>query len=266
MSNEIIKNGIIGSLESVVEMAANITSAEGAIHQLDVDLLMDQIRKLYREVQLLDEANRKEMSLGMASILLSQTKPAEKAVENIIPTIKDEPEEVAQIIMPQTEAFVPIPEPMAEAAPEPIPEPVIEPVHEPVHEPAPQPAPVVATAKDCDLFSQTMTIGDKLKKEDVSLHQQMLGNNQVRNEKLTGSPISNLRTAIGINDKFMFVNELFKGEMNVFDTVINTINAAPDEQSALACLHDNLQKFGTNEKAEARRKLEHFIQRRFAKS
>lgn len=304
MANEIIKNGIIGTLESLVEMIANVTESEGPVHQLDIDLLHEQIRKLYREIQLLDEANRKEMHDSMQFIQKPVPEPVKEMPHEIEP-VKDESfvspvattpepaaitsEPVAQIVSelveesdPEPIIIAPQPEIITETIqPEPVavaPKPVAEPAPEPIivaYQPevmaeTVQPEPVVIEKpaienKGGDLFSQPVTLAEKLKKEDNSINQQMMGNNMLRNEKLTAAPISNLRTSIGINDKFMFVNELFKGEMREYDAVLGLVNDAFSEEEALTILHQNLQKQGTVEKADARGKLEKYIQRRFLK-
>lgn len=270
MANEIIKNGIIGALESLVEMTANVTETEGPIHQLDIDLLQDQIRKLYREVQLLDEANREMLNAGMQVKPEPRPVQPEKPVEVIQEVVVEKPvEPVAEIPVPVIEPVVEVPQekpvepvtlsqPVVEEKTVVIAEMQAEEVAEVVQNPVPE-------TRNGDLFSQPLTIAEKLKKQDNSINQQMMGNNTVRNEKLTGSPIQNLKTAIGINDKFIFVNELFKGEMKEYEAVLGLINDAAGEETAMSILHENLQKRGTLDKAEIRMKLERFIQRRFAK-
>lgn len=43
-------------------------------------------------------------------------------------------------------------------------------------------------------------------------------------EVLKESPVKDLRKAIGINDRFIFLNELFRGDENTYDRSIRTIN------------------------------------------
>lgn len=56
-------------------------------------------------------------------------------------------------------------------------------------------------------------------------------NEKLREEKtevataLQGTPVRDLRKAIGINDRFLFVNELFRGDENMYERSIKTINA-----------------------------------------
>ncbi|HCB63146.1 MAG: hypothetical protein A2W93_11765 [Bacteroidetes bacterium GWF2_43_63] len=269
MANEIIKNGIIGALESLVEMTANVTETEGPIHQLDIDLLQDQIRKFYREIQMLDEANRKILNAGIPVKQNSQPVEPETPVIEKVEVVAEKPSEPAvEIPVPVIETVVEVSEEkpieiisQTQPAEEKREAEVVEMQHETVVEFNQNP---IKENNGGDLFSQPVTIAEKLKKEDNSINQQLMNNNAVRNEKLIGSPIQNLKAAIGINDKFIFVNELFKGEMKDYDLVLNTINEVESEQAAMSILHENLQKRGTLEKTDIRMKLERFIQRRFA--
>jgi hypothetical protein len=43
-------------------------------------------------------------------------------------------------------------------------------------------------------------------------------------EVLKESPVRDLRKAIGINDRFLFINELFRGDENMYERCIKTIN------------------------------------------
>lgn len=307
MGNEIIRNSIIGSLESLVEMVANVTETNGIVHQLDMDITLEQIRKLYLEVQQLDVENRKAIQLKLHSV--TQPKPESMPVSENHTLVNKEPVAVVETPRPEPAPIaepVVVPEPVIETKPvtepesivvelkeepvitvepapvytEPIPEiqPVVETIiQEPVAEmpPAPVeeiipeikqpeiiPAPIQTVSAPETNGKQT-TLADKFIKEDNSINQQMRANNQARFQKLNETPVANLRTAIGINDKFMFVNELFKGEMKEYDFVIQEINAASDESAALEILNQKLSARGTADKTEAISKLCGFIHRRF---
>ena len=41
---------------------------------------------------------------------------------------------------------------------------------------------------------------------------------------LKGSPVKELRKAIGVNDRFVFINELFRGDEPMYERSIKTIN------------------------------------------
>ncbi len=44
-------------------------------------------------------------------------------------------------------------------------------------------------------------------------------------EILKETPVKDLRKAIGINDRFLFINELFRGDENMYERCIKTINS-----------------------------------------
>jgi hypothetical protein len=45
-----------------------------------------------------------------------------------------------------------------------------------------------------------------------------------RGSQLKGSPVKELRKAIGVNDRFVFINELFRGDEPMYERSIKTIN------------------------------------------
>ena len=64
------------------------------------------------------------------------------------------------------------------------------------------------------LANQVESLNEKLKEERVEVA-----------TALQGSPIRDLKKAIGINDRFLFVNELFRGDENMYERSIKTINS-----------------------------------------
>jgi hypothetical protein len=69
-----------------------------------------------------------------------------------------------------------------------------------------------------DLFSEGggNTLADRLRE----------GQEKRIADKLQENKIIDLRTSIGINDKFLFINELFEGNMRIYDEAIQKLNAS----------------------------------------
>jgi hypothetical protein len=66
-----------------------------------------------------------------------------------------------------------------------------------------------------DLIGNSSTsINDKLKS----------GSSSELGSTLKGSPVKELRKAIGVNDRFVFINELFRGDEAMYERSIKTIN------------------------------------------
>lgn len=285
MAHEIIKNGIIGSIETLVEMAATVTTSNQQLHQIDIDLLLEQIRKLYREVQLLDEANRQEMLMAHEQVSLkTENMIAHEPVhEEVMPTMMQETipvmEETPEIETALIEHQNVINDPKEDTPEEILPvvndspaadlqnihfgeETLVQEEMPEVQEESPIMV-VPPVAEEKDVVSVQQTLGDKLLKEDRSLNQQLSERNNLQQQRLHEPPVTNLKTAIGINDKFMFVNELFKGDMKAYDDFISQANISSSLDEALQNLHITLQAYDTLNKNEVLAKLSRFIHRRF---
>jgi len=57
-----------------------------------------------------------------------------------------------------------------------------------------------------------------------SINDQLAGRKEEVADQLGASPIKDLRKAIGINDRFIFINELFRGDESMYERSIKTIN------------------------------------------
>ena len=64
-----------------------------------------------------------------------------------------------------------------------------------------------------ELAGESESLNDRLKKGSTEL-----------GEVLKEAPIRDLRKAIGINDRYLFINELFRGDENMYERCIKTIN------------------------------------------
>ena len=79
-----------------------------------------------------------------------------------------------------------------------------------------------------DLFSDnTPSIADKFKEEKATVNDKISeqkADNSIAT-KMQHQPISDIKKAIGINEKFLFINELFDGNMADYNEAIDHINA-----------------------------------------
>jgi len=80
--------------------------------------------------------------------------------------------------------------------------------------------------------------------------------------KLAGKPIDNIHRNIGINDRFLIIRELFKGDADSFRDLINELDEAGDLQKARDLLQ---QRFPDTTEHEGLDILQGLIQRRFTK-
>ena len=101
-------------------------------------------------------------------------------------------------------------------------------------------------------FSTSETLGEKMMHEDHSLA-----------AKLQQNPHGDLKSAIGINDKFLFVNELFGGSMEKYNKSIENLNDLKTLNGAMIYLNELKIELQWNSSNEAYQKLKELVSRKF---
>ena len=100
---------------------------------------------------------------------------------------------------------------------------------------------------------QTASLNEKLKQSKMEL-----------SDTLQEQPIKDLRKAIGVNDRFLFINELFRGDETMYERSIKTINGFSIYPEAEYWIKRELKlKLGWNEKNEIVKQFDHLVKRRF---
>jgi hypothetical protein len=100
---------------------------------------------------------------------------------------------------------------------------------------------------------QAESLNDRLKQEKTEVV-----------EVLKHEPIKDLRKAIGINDRFVFINDLFRGDEAMYERSIKTINSFhifPEAEYWIA--RELIVKLGWDKDSEIVRHFIHLVKRRF---
>jgi hypothetical protein len=143
-------------------------------------------------------------------------------------TVEAKPVEVEQLpVEPEHIAEVVAPAPVAVAAPV-VEQPVIK-----FEEPAPQPQP--------DLTKTFVTA--PVQQPAASVNDNVTTDNTLAN-KLRSKPITNIKSAIGINDKFQYLNDLFKGSVQDYNESLDALNNFSTLGEAEAHFNQLRVKFG----------------------
>lgn len=101
--------------------------------------------------------------------------------------------------------------------------------------------------------NQQATLGDVFgNTEDTSLA-----------ARLQKKPITDLTTAIGINDKFLLLNELFGGSMEKYNRSIKALNNFTTHLGAVTYMSELQIEFQWDCESEAYKKLSDLVERRF---
>ncbi len=314
MSKALIHLEIRNLVELIREQQELVLTHQGKIPQLEIDILMGNIRKLYESMLMLQKVNQTIVNEPILPETQPQTEPPvytrqpDELIASVIPQPVNHPapepensKTLAEQVMAKAsetiiaESFVQeIPwkesEPESPLMPEEKipshvqPELLISEVETPVEvkhaEDVPQEVtPQVALAKErakefskptnrhatASLFDDTPTIADKFQ-GSPTLHDKISHTKEDKSlaGKLQKNPIADLKKAIGINQKFAFINELFDGDSNSYNTAIDKINSFTEHQQAVSFIETELVPvYGWTPDGESYAQLQELISRRF---
>jgi len=103
-------------------------------------------------------------------------------------------------------------------------------------------------------FEYPESLNDRLKESKIELSQ-----------SLTSAPIKDLRKAIGVNDRFLFINELFRGDEAMYERSIKTIQNFSIYAEAEFWIKRELKvKIGWHDNHVVVKQFDQLIKRRFA--
>ncbi len=241
MNNKNIKKEISGLLETISEQAETIKNHQEKIPQLYLDIIKENIRKLYENIHNLDKLNSKADIIKPETGKIADTAIKEK-IEKKEPIVEITPDLTEKDITKEKEEPIKIkPEIVKDiqreiaTAPvekkEPKPEIAIdESTNEENNKTSEQSVAPIPKKEETtiDMFSDnTISIGEKLiDKQDKSIA-----------AKMQKTQIIDLRTSIGINDKFLFINELFEGDMKSYNDAIDKLNSFNNLNEAIVSIN-----------------------------
>lgn len=102
--------------------------------------------------------------------------------------------------------------------------------------------------------SSTTSLNDKLKSDVADLK-----------SALNDTPVRDLRKAIGVNDRYVFINQLFRGDEVMYERSLKTINGFRILPEAEYWMERELKvKLGWDENREATRHFYQLVKRRFS--
>jgi hypothetical protein len=105
-----------------------------------------------------------------------------------------------------------------------------------------------------EAMEQQESLNDKLKESKTDLMQ-----------TLRDAPIRDLRKAVGINDRFVFINELFRGDEAMYERSIKTINSFNIYPEAEYWMNRELKiKLGWDDTREIVKHFYQLVRRRFS--
>jgi hypothetical protein len=212
-----------------LQAEALMDEADQQVHQMDLEDLIDEVEA---EAQMKAEKEMEEPSEPAKPVLKEEPKEdtIDLSINAIEKEIEEAVEEVSQIEEETTEAVEEAPQAKEE---------ILEEIKE---EPK---AVEVAEAKE-------PKVEKKAPKEDMLLVDQ-----------IGKTTIKSLKTAIGINDKFQFINELFDGSMPKYNSFIKELDDASDMTHAAAEMEKMQLELKWENDNPAYNMLQDYVARRF---
>jgi hypothetical protein len=225
------------------------------LHEIDIDLLTEKLKTLYSLVHELETGKAisfpKQEIVEVAEVDESVTEDA--VIEEVLVEKESVPEmivevpEKKEVIEVEAETVASVEEVVkvkesseVEVRSSELTEPQAEPEEKP--------------KTTADLFTGTTTIADTLKnKEDISIA-----------AKGRQQPLDDLKKAIGINDKFLFINELFKGDPANYNNVIDKLNTAEAITDASNLMNGYMKEFAWSVDGAAYQRLAKLVESKFA--
>jgi len=250
-------NQIKIALEGLLSQTQQLEKSVQPLHQIDKDLLLEKTRSLYEQIIALENVPREEKMSGQPSAQENDIPAVEETDETVVVeenerTPEIQTEENQEILVAEPEETVGEPEKegiplMEEKAIERMAE--VEPTEEKTEEP------VVLPKTTLDLFSESPeTLGDTLTPAEKP----------VVADNLQMNSINDLREAIGINDKFLFINELFNGDLERYNKVIDELNGFSGLSGAQTYLTELQVQYQWAEEGRAYQNLNILLERKFA--
>jgi hypothetical protein len=267
------KENIVGLLENIIKRTELIERQSGSRNLLEIDLAMEDVRLLYRELNLLRKLSEEENLAGAPVIKRErkeervdvpeqpQVKPQEKvsepeAAKPVEKKVEEKPQEIKE-------------EPVVKVEPEPV-------VQEQKQKAETKPEPRHETKPETNSEPKTRTetveasrplVGEKFSREKSSIHERLA---QIKDDKSIGArmqykPVKNIKEAIGINEKFLFINELFNGDLKSYNESVEKLNDFPSIHEAFEFLNRLTYEFQWDgqRSSDTIEKFANLVQRRY---
>lgn len=263
MDNRKLLEIVLKDLNELEELIAE--KGSNNFDELEWEFLQTRVSGAKRMIHILhDRESAGETKIAAAEVEIPKPEEApvqQEIKEEVIVEEKAEPEIMeSEIVVEAVEEEISETEPVEEATPE------IAEIKEPVEVVAeketsvPQKAKIEELGMDeeekadekrktlGDSFSKEKSVNDLIDLEKINLEQ-----------KLSNRAVTSIKSAIGINDRFQFIRELFNGDPETFSKTVNDLDAKNDIGEAVEYLQQNFKW----KKNETSLKFVNLVKRRF---
>ena len=241
MQKTIVKEKISIQLETIAEHFQAISNYKEKIPQIELDLMKEQVRNLYDNLYLLENMNN------------LNAPDSKKEVESEKISIPEPPKNIFKT-------------PHTDSSSQPVEKTKSDKEYAPEIKMEVEKKPSSPSKISYDLFEiQQSTIAEKYADSSQTLNDNLLKQQKekILAEELQLKHIASLKSAIGINDKFLFINELFEGNMREYDIAITQLDNFHSLNDALGYINQMNEKFEWDANPTSLIKLKDFLKRRY---
>jgi hypothetical protein len=118
--------------------------------------------------------------------------------------------------------------------------------------------------KGVDLFGSEVVPQEKVKSEKKPEKKEVAKEEKAAPVIVHKPSVSDIRGAIGINDKFRFANELFNGNIQEYEIAISQLNSAETLASAMEYFMNIQQLYNWDNENECVKSLYEIVERRYS--
>ena len=234
-------------IEKIVSRTERLNGYSGRVPTIEIDLALEDIRKLYDCYLLFGEMAGRQAPVSDLPVSeeVEAAVEEEEAVEDVAD--RDVSEDIPEATVVEEEAEVVVAEPAMEEK----------------HEIAP----VIAEQEERVSGKEKRILADKLTKGDMKSINDIIAANMSDksiSSRMQQNPISNLKSAIGINEKFIFVYELFGGNTQKYSETIEKLNTMPGRDEAISLMEAMRNEYHWDIENMAFQKLVDMVTRRYS--
>jgi len=261
MNNKALLNELAKHLTILEYHVNRLKKKPEHLHEIDIEVMSEKLKEIYTLIHGLDTGEapvKEEVAIvnEVEKVPLVEVKPEAEIPTPKAPEMSTESEVRSSELNEEKLEDIPVPRP-------PDPEPIVstesevrstELIEEKNEEvPVPRPPDPVHPKTTADLFSGPTTIADTF---------QAAGDNTIA-AKTYPQVEQDLKMAIGINDKFLFINELFKGDPGIYNQAIETLNSVEGLNDAETAIESYRGEYAWADNSEAYHRLKNIVMSKY---
>ncbi len=266
-------------IEKILMITDRINNYSGKVPSIEIDLAMEEIRRLYDVYALfrsiVEGGDYREVAdMEKASEAAPEIKTQQVEVPEVIPEMGNEIDEVIEAGYPEIEVEVEV---EVEAKVKQKVDPEIKPEDDTEVQPQvdtqkkiePETTGMQSKTEEVkEKGKQGAILADKLTRSGQKSINDLIAagrHDESISSRMQHNPISNLKSAIGINEKFIFVYELFSGNNQQYSEVIDRLNNMPGREEAISLMESLRAEFRWDIENMAFQMLVDMVARRYSK-